>query len=526
VKIPGILVIDTPGHEVFANLRRRGGSAADIAVLVIDVIKGFEAQTSECINILKARKTPFVVAANKIDLIPGWKPNPQASFTESFKKQPPEVQRELNNRLYTIMGSFSRLGFKSDRFDNVKDFTTTVAIVPTSAVTGEGIPELMAILVGLTQTFMKDELTVTFGPAKGTVLEVKEELGLGATINAIIYDGVLKVNDRIALAGKEGFIVTSVRAILLPKPLDEIRDPRDKFSSVAEIAAASSVKIAAPNLENALAGSPLYVAPEGEPLSKFIQLVNEEVEKLKIKTDKIGVIVKADTLGSLEALITSLTNLNIPIRIADIGDVSRREVIEAETVRLKDPSLGAILAFNVKLLPDAEEEAKNSGTPTFQSNVIYQLIEDYVRWLEKDRAMKLKAELDLLIKPGKIRIIQGCVFRKSKPAIVGVEILAGRIRPKYPLILENGKKIGEIIRIQDKGKDIDEATVGMQVAISIDKPIVGRHIFEGDTIYVLVPEPHVKTLLSKFKDQLSPEEIEALNHLIEIMRREKFDWAF
>jgi translation initiation factor 5B len=240
IRIPGLLVVDTPGHEAFANLRRRGGGVADIAILLIDVLKGFEAQTHESLDILKSRKTPFLVAANKIDRIPGWKPQPTPSFMESYKSQDPYVRQDLDEHLYMIMGRFSQLGFRADRFDKITDFTKTVAIVPTSAKTGEGITEVVAVLAGLTQQFMKDRLQTTTGPAKGTILEVKEEVGLGVTVNVITYDGVLRRGDRIILGGKSGPIVTSVRALLLPKPLDEIRDPRDRFSSVKQVSDRSS----------------------------------------------------------------------------------------------------------------------------------------------------------------------------------------------------------------------------------------------------------------------------------------------
>jgi len=525
INVPGLLFIDTPGHETFSNLRRRGGSAADIAILVIDITKGVEPQTIESMSILRARKTPFVVAANKVDLIPGWKPTGKNSFLQSIQMQPPEVRKELDNRLYTIMGALSRLGFRSDRFDKISDFKTNLSIVPTSARTGEGMPELMAVLVGLTQSYMKEELLTTAGSAKGTVLEVKEEPGLGVTINAIVYDGILKVDDTIVLGGREKPVVTNVRALLLPKPLDEIRDPRDRFATVPEVKAASGVKVAAPDLGQALAGSSLYAVPLGAEAQEYIDLVNEEVEKIKINTDRVGVVLKTDTLGSLEAITTSLMNAAIPVRFADVGDISKREVVEAEIVRQKDPLLGVVLGFNVKILSDAEDEAKKADIPVFRADIIYHLIEDYTRWVDKERAAGIKAELDRLIRPGRMKILPGCIFRRSKPAIVGVEVTAGRIKPRYPLILENGRQVGEIQRVQDKGKDIGEASAGMQVAISIEKAIVGRHISEGDVLIVSVPEKHVKVLLAKFKEQMSPDEIELLSTLTQVMRKENPLWA-
>jgi len=525
VQISGLLVIDTPGHEAFANLRKRGGAVADIAILVIDILKGFEAQTSECIDILKARKTPFLVAANKIDRIPGWKPKPGEAFSTSYESQDAYVRKDLDEHLYTIMGNFSRVSFRADRFDKISDFTRTIAIIPISAKTGEGIPELLAVLVGLTQQYMQDRLQVTEGPAKGAVLEVKEETGLGITINAIIYDGILKKDDIIVIGGKEKPILTKIRAVLLPKPLDEIRDPRDKFSSVDTVSAAAGVKIAAPNLENALAGAPLYVVPSENLAEQYVESVSEEVEKLRIVTDINGVVLKTDALGSLEAIAESLTRNNIPIRLADVGDVSKRDITEAAVVKQHEPLYGAILAFNVRTLPDAEEEAKSRGVPVFQHNVIYHLIDNYTQWMKSEREARLQKEFDTLIKPGKIKLLPGCVFRRAKPAIVGVEVLAGQIKPKYPLVKEDGWDLGEIMQIQDRGEAVPEAKLGMQVAISLDKPIVGRHIYEGDVLYVKMPEDHAKALLTKFQNRLSADELNALNELANLMRSKSPFWA-
>jgi len=526
IEIPGLLVVDTPGHEAFTNLRRRGGSVADIAILVIDVLRGFETQTYECIEVLKARKTPFLVAANKIDRIPGWKSYPDTPFLKTYQMQNPYVKQDLDNRIYDIIGTFSRLGFRADRFDRIKDFTKTVAVVPTSAKTGEGITELLMVLVGLTQQYLKKRLQTTEGPAKGTVLEVKEEPGLGLTLNTIIYDGVLRKDDLIVVGGKEKPIVTRIRAILVPKPLDEIRDPRDKFSSVNFVSAAAGVKIAAPELEGALAGAPLYAVPQGEDPQKYVKLVSEEIEKIRIITDIDGVVLKADTLGSLEAIAEALKRNSVPIRLADVGDVSKRDVVEAGVVKEHEPLYGVVLAFNVKVLPDAEEEAKNRSIKIFHENIIYRLVDDYLSWLRTKQEAKLEKEFETLIKPGKIRILEGYVFRRAKPAIVGVEILAGKIKPKYRLVrAKDGEDVGEIQQIQEKGKALPEARQGMQVAISIDKPLVGRHIFEKDVLYVKVPEAHAKALLTTFVDKLTMEEQETLNEYVNLMRKKVPFWA-
>jgi translation initiation factor 5B len=401
----------------------------------------------------------------------------------------------------------------------VKQFTQTIALVPTSAKTGEGIPELLSVLVGLTQQYLTTELQVTKGPGRGTVLEVKEDPGLGVTVNAVLYDGILRKGDTIAVGGKETPIVTKVRAVLLPKPLDEIRDPRDKFSSMESVSAASGVKIVAPELDTALAGAPLYVVPSEEQADQFVTLVSEEIERVKISTDIEGIVLKTDTLGSLEAIAESLQRDNIPIRLADVGDVSKRDVVEAHVVKEHDPLHGVVLAFNVRLLPDAQEEARDRGVKIFQQSIIYHLIDEFLQWMKNEREQRVLKEFDRLIKPGKIQILPGHVFRKAKPAIVGVKVLAGQITSKVRLIKDDGENVGEVLQIQDRGKAVAAAQEEMQVAVSLERPIVGRHIREKDILYVRIPEAHAKLLQTKFQDRLTSHELEILHEYVELMRK-------
>jgi translation initiation factor 5B len=525
IHIEGLLVVDTPGHSIFMNLRRRGGSVADIAILVVDVLRGFEPQTHESLSILKNRKTPFIVAANKIDTIPGWKPQEGKSFRESHQHQDPSVRRQLDELLYVIIGTFSRLGINAERYDKVKNFSKTVAITPVSAKTGEGIPELLAILIGLTQQYLEKQLTVTEGSAKGTILEVKKEPGLGTTIDAIIYDGILNRGDTLIIGGVEKPIVTKARAILLPKPLDEMRDPRDKFLPVTEVAAAAGVKISAPNIEDSVAGAPIFSVRTGESLDPYIQVVSEEIERLRIITDKLGVIVKTDTLGSLEALIGELENHGVAIRIADVGGVSRRDIIEAASIKRVSRFQGVILAFNVPILQDAESEALIQDIPIFRNNVIYRLIEEYNDWVETEQEAELKMQLESLIFPGKIKVLPGLIFRKSKPAVFGVEIISGKIQSKYTLISKTGKNVGEISQMQDKGETISEAEKSMKLAISVRDGVVTRDFNENDILYVNVPERHVKEFLSKYINEIQPEDVQTLRELIEIKRQQNPLWA-
>ncbi len=519
LSLPGILIIDTPGHAAFFNLRKRGGAVADIAILVIDIVDGLQPQTYESLRILKARKTPFLVALNKVDRLPGWKPQKTWVLSQSIPSQSEYVQGQLDEKIYVVMGDLSRESFQADRYDRITDFAKTVAIVPTSAKTGEGLSELLLVLIGLAQQYLEEQLQTTDGPAKGVVLEVKEEAGLGVTIDAIIYDGVLNQGDTIVVGGLPEPIITHVRALLMPKPLDEIRDPRERFSPVKEVIAAAGIKIAAPELDNAIAGAGLFVANSDKEVATTKKRIIQDMEAVRIETDKIGILLKADTLGSLEALIEYLREREISIRRADIGDISKKDVIEVSTVGESDPFLGVILAFNTKPLPDASNEAETLGVPIFQSQIIYDLVDQYEIWASEKRRKLEEAMLQELTFPGKIEIMPGYVFRQSNPAVVGVKVLAGRIKAKTTLITPENRKIGSIQQIQDKGETIPVARIGAEVAVSIRGATVGRQIDEGDILYIDLPEGMAIRLNQDFKDQLSSDELEILQEFLELKRK-------
>ncbi|MEM5882806.1 MAG: translation initiation factor IF-2 [Candidatus Aenigmatarchaeota archaeon] len=510
--VPGLLFLDTPGHAAFITLRKRGGAVSDLAILVVDVMEGFQEQTDESLKVLREFKTPFVVAATKIDKIPGWVPFKNSCFFESFQKQSETVKNELERRIYTIIAQLSERGFNSERFDRVEDFRKQVAIVPCSGITGEGIPELLVVLAGLAQHFLKDRLELS-SIAKGVVLEVKETVGFGITIDVILYDGKVKKGDFLVAGGKE-LLVTKIRALLRPKPLRELRVEK-QFENVEEVSAAAGIKIAAPDLEKVIAGSPIRFVSSEEEIEKAKAEVQKEVEEVEFLKEVEGVVVKADTLGSLEAMIKILTDENIPIRKAEVGHVTKQDIIEAQNV--SDEFRKVVLAFNVKILEEARNLAKDLKIEIFQNNIIYRLVEDYKQWAEKKKELKIKEKMERLVWPGKIKILPGYVFRVSKPAIFGIEVLSGRIRPKVLLINKEGKEIGEIKEIQREMQTISEAKVGDRVAISMEEPTVGRQIHEGEVLYVKVPETDLKEILKEFKSELTESELKIIEEMKEIL---------
>ena len=522
--IPGLFFIDTPGHAAFTSLRKRGGALADLAVLIVDINDGFKPQTYEALNILKMYRTPFIVVANKIDMIFGWETHEGASFKESFNQQAQSVKQALDTKVYEIVGTLHKEGFQSERFDRISDFASQITIIPISAKSGEGIIEVLAMLLGLAQEYLTEQLEINEdAPAKGTVLEIKEETGLGLTVDSIIYDGVLRTNDEIALMTSSNEVLTTkIRSILRPLPLEEMRDSKKKFQKFDEVVAAAGIKIAAPNLDDVVSGSPLRVLNDKEDVEEEIL---KEIEDITISTDDEGILVKADTLGSLEAIVKLLKELDIPIREADIGDVTRRDIINSSIALNQDESHGAIIAFNVGVHPNSLEDLNNSDVKLFEGDVIYQIIEDYEEWIKQKEEARKKAFYDAIIKPAKFMSLPKLVFRQSKPAIIGVEALSGTVKQGRKIINKNGDLVGVIASMEDKGETLPDISRGQRVAMAIDDAVVGKDFDEGDELFIDIPEKHYKFIEREFKDKLTEDEFETLYEFLEIKRKQDPDWG-
>ncbi len=515
LKIPGLLVIDTPGHEAFTNLRKRGGSIADLAILVVDSTQGLQPQTIEAIEILRANKVPFIIAMNKIDLLPFY-PSKEGSFLENLKTQTPDVKRQLDERIYVLVGKMFEHGFQSEQFDRC-DFGKQIPIVPCSAHTKEGLPEILTLLAGLSQKYLGKELEIS-GNEKGkaAVLEAKEEKGLGKTIDVILYQGELNVNDEIALMGKNGIIKTKIRALLLPRAMQEMIDTKEKFSSVKKIFAASGIKIAAPDLDEVLVGSTMIVIKE-EGDEKELE---DEIKESTFSSDQKGIIIKADAIGSLEAIVGLFKKEGIPVRKADIGNINRKDVIEASSMQCEEPLLGVVIGFNVIVEKEAEAEGKEKEVVIFNDKVIYKLIEDYQAWVVKNKKAEKEKDLACLVWPVEFEILRGKVFRNNKPAIVGVRINEGTLKEGWKVMNEKGSVIGKIKGMQNKNESVKEAKKGDEIAISIDDGNVGKNLFEGEKLFSCIPRNQYCNL-DKYLDEFSNEEKEILEIIKKKQAREE-----
>ena len=506
VTIPGMLFLDSPGHAAFTNLRRRGGNLADIAILVIDIKEGIMPQTAESIEILRSYKTPFIIALNKIDSLPSWRSNPENPLIKNIQSQQEQVIQQIETKLYNIVGKLSELSLSAERFDRIDDYTKQIAIIPCSAKTGEGVPELLMVLTGLAQKYLESSLKIEIaGPGKGTILEVREERGLGKVLDIILYDGTLRQNDQIAIATLAEPIITKIRTLF--------EQDGGKLKQAKEVVAASGIIISAPELDGAISGMPLQAVRNSQ--QETIEELEKEIQEVLIETEKEGIIIKADSLGSLEALINLLKEKDIPIKRATIGDINKKNIAEAKSEKKQENRV--ILGFNIKQLHSDEVKI-------ITSNVIYKIIEEYDLWLQEIKKQEELKELSSVIYPAKMQILRGTVFRQSNPAVVGIRVITGKLHTNTPLIRQDNVKIGEVKSMQSEGEFLQEAKKSQEVAISIPGATVGRQIDEDMILYADVPEKDF-IKLKKLKSFLNSDEVELLKEMAVIKRKSEPMWG-
>lgn len=526
--IPGLLFIDTPGHEAFTSLRKRGGNLADIAVLVVDINEGFKPQTIEAFEILKSFKTPFVIALNKIDLVDGFKvidDLTDKSVLENINAQDISVQAKIEEKLYNIVAFIhEKFGVNADRFDRC-DYAKQIPIIPCSAKKGIGIPKLLMVLTGLTQKYLEQNLKCDIqddSKAKGTILEIKNVEGLGLCMDAIVYDGMLRTNDTIIIAGMEKPLVTKIRGLFEPRQLSDMRDQKTKFQSIKQVVAASGVRISAPNIDNVIAGMPFIALQKAtdKDIDDAALELQRDVSEVVITTDKEGIIIKADTIGSLEALTKLLKDKGMSIRKASVGNITKKDISDAESNYEKDPLESAILGFNVA----TDQNLKNDRVKIIISDIIYKIIEEYEKWKLDEARRQEEKQLEGLIKPCKIEYLHNYTFRASNPAVIGVEVLVGEMKSGMKIMKEDGEILTSIKEIQKEKESVKSASKKEQVAVSLPNVQVGRQINEGDIFYAAIPEDDFRKIKTLTK-YLARDEIQCLKNIAEIMRKNNPVWG-
>ena len=356
------------------------------------------------------------------------------------------------------------------------------------------------------------------------MLEVKEQKGFGTAIDVVLYDGTVTADDTIVVGGTGDPIVTDVRALLQPRPLAEIRTEK-RFEEVESVTAAAGLKIAAPDLDSAMAGAPVRVLGD-RGREGVVEEVEAELAALGVTTEEQGVVVKADTLGSLEAVADALEGAEIPIVRAEVGDVAPRDVTVASTA--EEERHETVMAFGVDVLDDAEERAENEGVRLFESDVIYRLVEEYEEFIEERERAQQDAILDNIARPARFRLLPDHTFRQNDPAVVGVEVLTGTLKRNARVVNFEGsqpERLGQVKGIQEQGEDVDEARAGERVSVAIDGPTVGRQVEEGDELWSEIPEKHAKVLEQELTDDIPADELEALNVYLDKHRQRDPFWG-
>jgi translation initiation factor 5B len=508
LEIPGFLFIDTPGHAAFTNLRKRGGSLADIAVLVIDVNEGIKPQTAEVLQILKANKTPFLIALNKIDNISGWKPSETGFVFDNIDNQAINVKNDFDEKFYTLVGALNSYGFNAELFMKIKDFTKNIAVVPCSAESGEGIAEIIGMLAALSQKFLKERISVG-EKGKGVILEVKKEKSINY-LESILYDGSLDIKDEIIIAGFDTAVVTKIRSMEDAKPLNK------GFKASKKTNAASGLRLQVVTKEEILPGMPFQVVQND--LEDIRKEFEKELEE-ELHTDKEGILIKAESLGSLEALMTLLRDKQIRVIKAGIGPITKKDVYTAASLPEKDK---VILGFNVDLAEDVDrEEAKT--IKIISNPVVYKIIEDYEKWQEIKQKEIERKKLNELPRLVKVTILD-FIFRNSNPAVFGVIVDGGLLKQEINLIDAKDVKVGRVKTIQHEKKNIREAEKGKEIAISVPGVNFERQLEVGRSLYSNLSETQFRKF-KEHKDLLSTDEKKVLQEIAVIKRKENVTWG-
>ncbi|CAH8506651.1 unnamed protein product [Heterobilharzia americana] len=525
LRLPGLLIIDTPGHESFSNLRVRGSSLCDIAILVVDLMHGLEEQTKESIKILRSRKTPFIVALNKVDRLYAWKSNPEVCIEEVMKTQSIMTQNDFSDHLKKVFQEFAMMELNVELFYKNTRPEEFVSMVPTSAHTGDGMGDLLSCLCLYLQNNQSKRLAYT-EELSASVMEVKEIHGLGTTIDAIIVNGRLHEGDTIVLAGQEGPICTQIRGILQPAPMSELR-VKGTYTHLKEVQGAQGVKLIAKDLEKALAGLPLYVA---NGLSEELYYKEEVCHGLKsalkaISVTPLGVYVVASTLGSLESLLVYLKSIDIPYSGINIGTVHKKDVMKASVMCEREPKWAVILAFDVRVDKDAQKLASQLNVKIFTSEIIYRLQTQMEKYMEDLKTGNQRKHRDLAVFPCKLRILPEMIFNKRAPIVIGVRVEAGVVRVGTPICVPSREcvNLGRVFSIESNHKPVEEARTGMEVCVRIDPAdgetpkLYGRHFDLNDLLVSKISRESIDVMKEYFRSDLKKEDWKLMIELKETL---------
>ena len=472
IKVPSILFIDSPGHEAFVTLRKRGASIADIVILTVDITEGIQNQTIESIEILKSYKTPFLIALTKIDTIRGFYKQENKSFLEFITKQNQDYIQKLDEKIYNLIADFSIYGFQAERYDRVKEFTKEISIIPLSSINSIGIKDLIVMIIGLSQRYLELDKQESNSAA---ILEEKNVKGLGKVYDAIVYSGKISVGDKVIVQAQDGTVENKIKGIMRLIPMEESRENFGKYESLSSIEATAPIRLVLRE-PNAMIGTSITVFSSEEEKNKIIEDIN--AENIGYNNDESkGLVICADSIGSIDAIRNIAKSFGIEVGKTKIGEPSKNDITTAGI------NGGALMCFNVPISRQTESMAEEYGVKIISANSIYTLFDSYNEFEKELKNMNLEKKLERLKLPSKFVFIKGNIFRRSSPCVFGIEVLEGEIRQNYPIMNSKGERIGRILDIESDKTKLSSAVIGDKVAISVDDAVYGRNIIEGEILY-------------------------------------------
>ncbi len=511
-KIPGILMIDTPGHSEFQSLRDVGTSICDLGILIIDIEESVQEQTKEAIKLLKEKNIPFVIAVTKLDKIYGWTTTTSSNLRGALKEQSKDVAMILESKLEDIKYDLSKEEINAEfYFKNTKP-EKVYSMIPVSSKTGEGIADILALLVYISQTWMIKKLTFK-EKVKCTIMESKYDQHLGYTIDVILSNGTLNVGDKFAVATSEGAKITTIRNILTPTPMTQL-GKKTQWSYHDSVKASIGVKLIGSNLDGVYPGTHLQSIDATVSEEEAVKLVNEEIDKVwkSYVFESPGVFFSAQTFGELEAGYSIFKKAGINVAGAYIGSPSNK-IIDRICMNLdgkeneKLPENRMYFYFGPFNDVSVEEYAKTKEVKLLTSEVIYNLVDFYKK--EREQIIKSRQNSNTeAVFPVQLSILKQYIFLKggNEHLLFGVKVKKGTLYKNTPIIVV-GKNVilGKVTNIQFNHKDQEKGLEGQEVCIRLDNPnklTYARHFDESDILIGNMTRESIDVLKRDFKDMV------------------------
>ena len=420
--------IDTPGHEAFTAMRSRGASAADLAILVIAADDGVKPQTEESIKILQASATPFIVAINKID-----KNNADIE----------RAKRDLSEHGVLLEGMGGSISFQE-----------------ISAKTGEGIPELLDLL--LLAAAMEELNFNPSAPASGVVIETHRTKERGNKVIVIVKDGTLRLGDTIAAgaaSGKvkilENFLGQSVKELTPSAPaiiigFEELPSVGESFTDIP------STPTPAASLSPA---NRSHTSPD---------------------ENTVPLIVKADSAGSLEAIVQIISALSVPegvprplILERGLGDVTDSDIKQAAAAK------AIVVAFNVKTAKSADNLARSYHLKIISSRIIYEIIKS----VEDHIALSFKES----VTPPSLEVLAVFNQNGNSKKTIGGRVISGAIRSGSRFELHRGEETitrGRVLSLEQNKQEVSSVESGKECGLVVDLP-AEVSVSVGDSLVII-----------------------------------------